>query len=360
VNLLAVDDVSKQGTRLTQRLQNSLSAGGADFSYCADTAEARNALAGGGINLFSCRLEGLADFMLRRGLAQFEGRYNIACAAWETDRLPQSIKIALDLLDEIWVASAHEKALFEKETATPVFVLPCPVNEAAPDKAITRAGLGLPEDAFLFTAAVDCNDMLSRKNILGTILAFQAAFKGSEKAGLLIKTRDIAGAQREDGLIQKLQKLWNANARIFTVHDELNDAEMQGLLHVSDAYISLHRGSVFGAAMVEAMLLGKPVIATEGLGPADYFSAATGFPVKAVKASVVFDGFASLDFEPGHGWLDPDISDAARAMNQVFAQRDAAQKIAAAGQKRVQARYSAQSCGAAMAARLAVLAKGRT
>jgi glycosyltransferase involved in cell wall biosynthesis len=352
VNLMAVDDLTLQGARLSTRLQTGLQAGSVNAVTLADKAEARmKDVAAGPINIIPCRLDILADFMLRRGLVNFEGRYNIGYGVWETDRLPQGIRPALDLLDEIWVATESQKKLFEKETSKPVYVLPHPVNEAPVSKNLSRVMLGVPEDAFVFTTVVECYDWLSRKNPHAAMQAFQMAFPNEKNVALIVKTRDIAKSmsQREEGVIQRMQNIWNKDGRVFPVHDMYSDSELQALLGLSDAYISLHRSSAYGSVMIEAMMHGKPVIATNG---SDYLSAKTGYPVKSVVADVVFEGYAFLDKEAGHAWSDPEIADAAAQMKAVYANREAAKKIAAEGQKLVQQRYSATACGKAMQARI--------
>ena len=49
----------------------------------------------------------------------------------------------------------------------------------------------------------------------------------------------------------------------FTIITEyLSHSELYGLTAACDVYISLHKGEGFGIGMAEAMLMGKPVIAT--------------------------------------------------------------------------------------------------
>ncbi len=55
--------------------------------------------------------------------------------------------------------------------------------------------------------------------------------------------------------------------------------ELAGLMAAADCYISLHRSEGFGLGIAEAMALGKPVIATEYSGPADFLTPANSYPV---------------------------------------------------------------------------------
>ncbi|MBI3418552.1 MAG: glycosyltransferase [Proteobacteria bacterium] len=276
VNVIGWDDQYQRLERSGQRLAEIVRATGLRHTRIPSSSEAGRMEKGaaralprpfGPINVFACDLDHLGDYFLRQGLETFEGRYNIGLCAWETGKLPRTYKTGLHLLDEVWVASAFEKMLFEKDARCPVQVMPPALNAAPPLPAVTRAMMDLPQDAFLFMTAFDCLDWLSRKNPRAAVQAFKQAFTRNEKVALVIKTRNIARtvAKREEGHVFRLIKAC-ADPRIHVIHDDLPDAEMNGLLNLCDAYVSLHRCSSFGALMAEAMALGKPVIATEGSG----------------------------------------------------------------------------------------------
>lgn len=306
------------------------------------------------INLFACRLECLADFMLGHGLEKFEGRYNIAYAAWETDQLPEACLIALDLLDEIWVASTFEKELFERATNKPVFVMPQAVEAIEPSPVITRTTLELDESAFYFLTVFDCFDWLSRKNPVAVINAFQKAFPERRDVGLIIKTRYIEKglSSKEEGAIRRLQRRAALDDRIIFMHHDYNDAEMAGLISLADAYITLHRCSAFGRTAAEAMALGRPVISTAWSGTADFVQKDTALPIDYKLCDVVFDGYTFLDKEVGHGWADPDLDSAAAAMRKLVDNRAFATALGLEGQKKIKANYNRAACSARLRARL--------
>lgn len=310
------------------------------------------------INLFHCRVEGVADFMLAHGLGAFEGRYNVGLCAWETDRLPDAFLAGLPFLDEIWVPSAAQKMLFGKATDKPVLVMPMPVDMAAPSPFITRKVLGLEDDVFYFLTSFDAFDWLSRKNPRAVVDAFQQAFPDNPKVGLIIKTRflDKGLAPKEEGPLRRLQKRVEKDKRILFIHHDYTDEEMAALFGVADAYVSLHRASAFGHALAEAMAQGRPVITTEGGGPSDFASIGSALTVPATPCDVVFDGYTFLDKEAGHSWSDPDIAAAAAAMRRLEGDRAFARALGLEGQRQIRARYSVEACAGPIKARLDTLA----
>lgn len=369
LNMIGCDDFARQGEQIAQRLQAMLRTGPLKLVAMPSNHElATRELEGqkrpeevpyGPINLMACPLHRIADFMVRRGLDVFEDRYNIVYASWGTDRLPHIHKVALPLLDEIWVPSAAQKEIFEKDVKVPVHVVPASINLAPPSSVVTRKQLNLPEDTFLFLTCFDAVDWMSRKNPMAVVQAFLQAFTKGEKVGLIIKTRNIAHSvgTREEGHLVRLQKIWRNDPRLFTVHDDYNEQEMSALLNLADAYASLPRATAFDATLAEAMAWGKPVVATGAGGHADFVNADNATLVSSVPCSVVFDAYHFLDKEVGHRWMDPDIEEAARAMQLVFTGSPEIVEKTQRAKDTVRTQYSAQACAARAHTRIDTILK---
>ena len=56
------------------------------------------------------------------------------------------------------------------------------------------------------------------------------------------------------------------------INDHLSKNEFMTILNSCDCYISLHRGEGLGLGMMEAMSLGKPVIASRYGGNLDFMN----------------------------------------------------------------------------------------
>jgi len=308
----------------------------------------------GPINLIPMELDKCADVMLAQGLKYMNGRINIGYCAWETSQLPKPHQMALHLLDEIWVPTEYVKNVFAVQTTIPVHVMPYPVVAPSPSNYMCRQTYGLPDDAFVFLNITDYQDWLSRKNTLAVLKAFQKAFPTEPNVRLVVKIRNLDKSKivHEHIHIRHMQDLARKDDRITIINKELSDGDLGALMNLSDGYVSLHRNSAYGRAMMEAMALGKPVIATNGSGSADYLNDKTAALVDATLCSVIYDRYQRLELERGHQWFDPDLAVAAKLMHRMASDESYAQSIAKAGQDYIASHYSPAATGARMGARL--------
>ena len=77
----------------------------------------------------------------------------------------------------------------------------------------------------------------------------------------------------------------------------------------------------FGMTIAEAMGLGKPVIATDYAGNADYMNASNSYPVEYRLVELEQD---YGPYQKGEVWADPDLDHAAAQMRRVFQDREEA------------------------------------
>src|SRR5262249_50653039 len=116
----------------------------------------------------------------------------------------------------------------------------------------------LPKDETLFLFTFHMMSVVERKNPLGLIRAFNRAFRPDEPAHLVLKT---SFGDRYPKQMEKLRKA--AEGFRITIIDEIySPSDVLALMEACDVYVSLHRSEGLGLTMAEAMLLGKPVVAT--------------------------------------------------------------------------------------------------
>ncbi len=124
-----------------------------------------------------------------------------------------------------------------------------------------------------------------------------------------------------------------------------------------DAYVSLHRSEGFGIGMAEAMLAGKPVVATAYGGNTDFLTERTGYPV-GYRLTAVGEG--SWPYDPAARWADPDLDEAAAALRAVVDDRETATARTRAGAELLRAEHSHAAAGARMARRLEAIGGRRS
>lgn len=288
-----------------------------------------------------------ARIFIERGDGLFEGRRTIGLWPWELPRWPALWQPALALVDEIWAATLFSAEAYGQAGGPPVRLMPSAVSVERL-MPLPRAETGIPEDAFAYLFLFDFNSTMARKCPGSVLEAFAKAFPlGTEKTALVMKCMN---ARSDDPAWQRLQARASADPRIILINRTLRYGHALGLIDSCDALVSLHRAEGFGRTLAEAMLLGKPVIATDYSGNADFLMETTGFPVRWTPCRV---GSGEYYFGDGQIWAEPDAEDAARLMRLVHEDPERRTRIAMAGQEFIRRHYAPETVGVRYARRLA-------
>ncbi|HEU4432101.1 MAG TPA: glycosyltransferase, partial [Pyrinomonadaceae bacterium] len=196
-------------------------------------------------------------------------RYVVAQWFWELPELPDEWLEAFEFVDEVWAGTQFiADAVSRKSTAR--VVLMRPVVLLSEGASLSRSELGLPEDRYLFLAMFDTNSVLQRKNPLGVLRAFKAAFDGADASvGLVMKFNN---SDYRQPLMQAVREEMTGRENVFLIDRVMNRAEITSLIKACDCFVSLHRSEGFGAPPAEAMSLGKPAIITNWSGNVDYMT----------------------------------------------------------------------------------------
>jgi glycosyltransferase involved in cell wall biosynthesis len=129
----------------------------------------------------------------------------------------------------------------------------------------------------------------------------------------------------------------------------LSRAATQELMMSADCYVSLHRSEGFGLTMAEAMMCGKPVIATGYSGNVDFMSDADSF---LVPYRVVAIDRTHGPYKAGYHWAEPDLDYACDLMRHVESNRQAAAQVGAKAKAKVRQVLDPAVIGVSVRARL--------
>jgi len=184
-----------------------------------------------------------------------------------------------------------------------------------------RARWHIPADAIAFLMVIDVASDLERKNPRAALEAFRMAFppEADSNARLVVKlnnSRISRNFSREtDELIASLK----SDPRVTTIEDRLSYADVLSLNSSCDVYVSLHRAEGLGLNLMEAMSLGKAVIATAWSGNMDYMTEEnsclvghTLVPVTSNHPTYVADAIGENQM-----WAEPDVTAAAQWMQRL-------------------------------------------
>ena len=230
--------------------------------------------------------------------------------AWEASAIPDGWDDAFALVDEIWTYSDYVTSALSAASPVPVVTLPQPV--LTPQAAAGPLPIELG-DAFTFLFTFDFFSTSRRKNPLGLVEAFTRAFEPADGARLVIKT--FNGDAKPESLAQ-LERAAAARDDIEVIDRFLPVAEKDALLARADAYVSLHRAEGFGLSLAEAMLLGKPAIATGYSGNLQFMTPANSW-LAGYELTPVGEGVEI--YPPDALWAEPDLDHAAALMREVRA-----------------------------------------
>ncbi len=280
------------------------------------------------------------------GAARLEGRHIIACWFWELESIPDSWLPALEMVDEVLVATSFVEAAVRKVTGKRVTKVALPLSDVL-DSGLQRVDFGLSDDAFLFLYSFDFNSYLERKNPLAVIAAFRSAFPPERRdVQLLLKT---SNGYRHLPWLNAVLDAVGGDDRILLRDEVLDRAHMRALQRCCDAYVSLHRAEGFGLGLAECMADGKPVIATGWSGNMEFMdeecAALVGFRLVELT---------DADYPGGktQRWAEPDIAHAAQWMRTFADDRALAAAFGERGRVRVRESLSARGAAESIAARL--------
>jgi glycosyltransferase involved in cell wall biosynthesis len=188
------------------------------------------------------------------------------------------------------------------------------------------------------------------------VTAFKKAFpKKDHSVGLVLK---VMNAQEKDARWESFKATCKTDGRIQILTGTMDRHEILGLIRCCDAYVSLHRSEGFGRTLAEAMLFGKPVIATHYSGNTDFMNPDLSFPVDYKLIPVTTGDYGFVETNDGAQWAEVKIADAVRQMKAAVIEAQKAgfsQKITAFANKQ----FSVKRIGKLVSERLKQIAKQR-
>ena len=266
------------------------------------------------------------------------GRHNIGLSQWELETFPNYWQPIAEIYDEFWAISDFVADGLRALTDRPVNKITLPVSVDHFQRR-NRQYFGFPEDAYLFLIMFDCNSYVSRKNPLAAVEAFEAAFSERQDVGLVIK---VSNNNLEDVTLQSLLARLRAKGNVFLILESLDRQDVLALIDQVNSVISLHRSEGFGRILAEAMLLGKPVVASNYSGNLDFMSEQNSFLVDGDLVDVPRGAYVGLD---GQKWFNPSNDLAIDILRFIHSNQAIAEQKGVLAKEFIQKHYSLKKCG---------------
>ena len=303
--------------------------GGRQGRDSALSALERELPARGAVNVFHLNPPQILEFQAQWVDAiSLRGGVNACVPFWELPHLPESWVPVLNGMDVVLAPTRFIAEACERALTRPVVHYPQAVS--VPDDVVSdRARWGIPPGATAYLISYDAESDTARKNPLAALSAFEQAFTDADDALLVVKLNqsELSQTQRDevDALRTRLARLPNVRF----IEGNLPYRDVLSLYASCDVLVSLHRAEGLGLHLMEAMSLGRVVVATGWSGNMDFMTAENSLivPYRLVPVTSTNAAYAPEVGRGGQLWAEADIAEAARLMRVAFEQPDLRERM---------------------------------
>jgi len=234
---------------------------------------------------------------------------------WELPVLPAAWAPVLDCFDLVLAPTEFVRDACEAAITRPVLHYPQAVfvpDDIEPD----RERFGLPAEATAFLVAFDVESDMSRKNPFAAIDAFRRAFGDSAESLLVVKVNSSDLGEAQQAQLDRLAMAVDGLPNVRLIQSNLSYRDVLALYASCDALVSLHRSEGLGLHLMEAMSLGRVVVATGWSGNMDFMGEGDSclVPYSLVPVESTHSAYAPEVGRDGQVWAEPDIEAAAAIM----------------------------------------------
>jgi glycosyltransferase involved in cell wall biosynthesis len=243
---------------------------------------------------------------------------NVAVSFWELPVLPTKCIPTLDAMDAIVALSESMRCTFQFTLSGPLIIgglLPLQLPQGIKRD---RERFGLSDDAVIFVTSFETNSDPQRKNPLAVVDAFLNGVGDDPRAHLVIKVNNPKTQSGEHSVLRAILLRCAGHPRIRILTDTLPYADVLSLYATCDVYVSMHRAEGLGLGPMEAMALGKPVIATAWSGNTTFMNHTNSCLVSYRLVPVMGSIAEYSRLGDGVYWAEPNVSEAAAWMQQLM------------------------------------------
>lgn len=237
---------------------------------------------------------------------ELEKKYVISYCVWEASMLPATYISSLSRVQEVWTCSSYCQSVISQYHGNVHCVphvvkrdLSCSEEDIEKMKRLVQ----YQADDFLFLNILGTAD--KRKNVGDLVKAFDLVASQMPCARLILKAP-----------VNTILPV-SSTGRVSYVHGYLSDKEINALYRICHAYISTHHGEGWGLTLSDAMLMGKPALATRYSGNLQFMSEKNSFLIECEERAIAPEdcfGWFSSDMK----WAYPNIDDIASKLTFVY------------------------------------------
>jgi glycosyltransferase involved in cell wall biosynthesis len=246
------------------------------------------------------------------GRALVQDKWRIGYWAWELSDLPPEWQRGAKFVNEIWSLSQFSADAIARGLGRPVRAVLPSVKPRAAERDGTAPFRQQTGANFVVLVVFNMASSFARKNPLGAIAAFKAAFGNDDSALLIIK---VSNGEVHPAGVKAMHEAIRGHDNIKLLLDTLSDQGLADLISGADVVLSLHRSEGFGLVLAHAMHFGRPIVATNWSGNLDFLTPRNAclVPAKLVPAE-----------DPQHTyhcpktlWAEPSVGEAAAFLRRL-------------------------------------------
>jgi len=280
----------------------------------------------------------------------FRGR-NIQWVVFESTRIPDAIRPAIQGADQVWVPSAwgHSVLVAHGIDADRIRIVPEGVDGARFHAHGRRPRTAARPLRFLTVGKYE-----QRKGIDQIIEAFAQVYANQPHAELVIKSNYFTNhRQKHDALHGKISDLGLNNVTL--LWGEMTSAQLADLYRACDVFVLPTRAEGWGLPLIEAVAAGMPIITTMHSGHMEFLQHVTDsvLPLAHVMTAIDCPEYCSYYPAPDNDWgvwARPDVASLVTCMQQALQQEHRLYDRAQRNSKIIRERFSwSQSAEQALA-----------
>ena len=231
-----------------------------------------------------------------------------ACVAHASD-IPAQWRRNLALVQEVWTCSRFCREVLgqyhPKVTLVPYVIERDFACTETAMRCVERL-IGFDERAVYFLNISPLDE--PRKNVRELVECFLRVAGEIPRARLIVKGASAAAP----GWLP-------SDHRVLLLPFQMPAEYISALYRLAHVYVSPHHAESWGITMSDAMLCGKPVIATGYSGNLEYMDEASSF-LLPFREGVVAAEAPSVGVEAGARWADPDLASLEDAFRRLYAE----------------------------------------
>ena len=237
-------------------------------------------------------------------------KYVIGYCVWEASELPDSYKASISHVQEIWTCSRYCCDIFERHHPRVTYIphiIERDISCSIADREYIRRIISFDPDIFYYLFITKLWDR--RKNTRSLAMSFLGQRSIMPNARLIIKadTQDVAEDLLGDGIVY--------------VREHLTHGQLNALYEIANAYVSAHHSEGWGLTLSDAMMFGKPTIATGYSGNLEFMNEENSLLLDFAESYIKREDCFYL-FQEHMRWAYPSEEDLGKKLSLLYFDRD--------------------------------------